>query len=616
MSPPKARSNADSKTEEVNLLKRSLGVFLYTRRALELVWGTSRTLTVGLAGLTLIAGLLPPVVAWVGAQIVDAVLQTVDTGALADKRAALGWIGLEALLVISLAACRKGLDVSQSLLRALLGHRVNMLILDKAQTLDLKHFEDAELYDRMTQARREASSRPLSLVRRSFGLIQNALSLASFGALLAAYSPLAVLLLAIAAVPAFISETRFSGAAFRLFKWRSPEKRKQTYLEVVLAREDYAKEVKLLQLGPLLVERYDAIFHTLFQEDRSLTLRRGGWGFGLGLLSSATLYGAYAWVALSAMASLITLGQMTMYLMVFKQGQGAFSAILQAIGGMYEDNLYLSNLYAFLDMPVERPTGTAREGSQPGDGLRFEGVGFTYPGASSAALFDVDLHLKPGRRLALVGHNGSGKTTLIKLLTGLYQPTQGQVRLDGTPLADWEPAALRRRLGVIFQDFVHYQLTVGENIGVGDVPNIADGPRLMRAADKGMAKPFIDTMPEGHDTQLGSWFKNGRELSVGQWQKIALSRAFMRDEADILVLDEPTASMDAEAEAEIFQRLTDQAEGQMTLLISHRFSTVRMADDIVVLDGGRVIERGDHGQLMAQAGRYAHMFSLQAKGYQ
>ncbi|MFT5586787.1 MAG: ATP-binding cassette subfamily B protein [Cognaticolwellia sp.] len=612
MSPVSASPTVD----KPSWLRRSLGVFLYTRRALELVWATSRILTAALASLTLIAGLLPPAVAWTGARIVDAVLHAIETGEQPDQRVALLWIGLEAALIISLAGCQKGLEVSQSLLRAQLGHRVNMLILDKAQSLELKHFEDAELYDRMTQARREASSRPLSLVKRSFGLVQNGLSLASFGALLAAYSPLAVLLLVVVAVPAFISETRFSGEAFRLFKWRSPEKRKQAYLEVVIAREDYAKEVKLLELGPLLVQRYNRIFHTLYKEDRSLTLRRGKWGFGLGLLSSTTLYGAYIWVALSAMASLITLGQMTMYLMVFKQGQSAFSAILKAVGGMYEDNLYLSNLYAFLDMPITRNEGTATQGCTPGDGIRFEDVGFTYPAATTPALVGISLHLKPGRRLALVGHNGSGKTTLIKLLTGLYRPSVGQILLDGTPLDDWQPRALRQRLGVIFQDFVHYQLSVGENIGVGDVAHIDDAPRLMAAAEKGMSKPFIDAMPEGHQTQLGSWFKNGRELSVGQWQKIALSRAFMRDEADILVLDEPTASMDAEAEAEIFQRLTDQAQGQMTILISHRFSTVRMADDIVVLDEGRVIETGDHATLMAAEGRYAHLFSLQAAGYQ
>ncbi|TNE87183.1 MAG: ABC transporter ATP-binding protein [Deltaproteobacteria bacterium] len=591
-------------------------MFRYTRRAVELVWGTSRGLTVALAGLTLVAGLLPPAVAWTGAKIIDAVVGAISTGTAADQRTALMWIGVEALLVIALAACQKGLDVSQSLLRAQLGHRVNMLILDKARTLELTHFEDAELYDQMTQARREASSRPLSLVRRSFGLMQNTLSLVSYGALLAAFSPLAVLLLAVAAVPAFVSETRFAGEAFRLFKWRSPEKRKQAYLEVVIAREDYAKEVKLLELGPLLVQRYDDIFQKLYAEDRSLTLRRGLWGFGLGLLSSAALYGAYVWVAVAAMASRITLGQMTMYLMVFKQGQSAFSAILQAVGGMYEDNLYLSNLYEFLDLPVEAREGTAVEGSRPGDGIRFEQVGFTYPGATSPALSGVDLHLPPGRRLALVGHNGSGKTTLIKLLTRLYEPTEGRILLDGTPLTEWQPDALRRRVGVIFQDFVRYQFTVGENIGVGDVPHIDEQPRLDDAAEKGMAKPFIDEMPDGHDTQLGRWFKNGRELSIGQWQKVALSRAFMREQADILVLDEPTAAMDAEAEAEIFQRLTDLTEDQMAILISHRFSTVRMADDIVVLHKGAVVEAGDHEGLMAENGRYAHMFNLQAAGYQ
>ncbi|MCO4747345.1 MAG: ABC transporter ATP-binding protein [Proteobacteria bacterium] len=596
--------------------RRSLGVFRYTTRAIELVWGTSKSLTAALAALTLTAGLLPPAIAFTGSLIIDAVVTAIDTGLAVDQAVAMRWIAVEAVLVIALAAAQKGLDVSQSLLRALLGHRVNMLILEKSLELELTHFEDPELYDQMTQARREASSRPLSLVRRSFGLIQNSISLASYAALLAQFSLLAVALLALAAVPAFIAETQFAGEAFRLFKWRSPEKRKQAYLEVVVAREDYAKEVKLLQIGPMLVGRYDAIFKKLFGEDRSLTLRRGFWGFALGLLSSAALYGAYLWVAMAAMATRITLGQMTMYLMVFKQGQSGFSAILQAVGGMYEDNLYLSNLYEFLDLEVATASGTVTAGSAPGDGIRFEGVSFTYPGATTPALSGVDLHIPPGSRLALVGHNGSGKTTLIKLLARLYMPSSGQILLDGTPLVEWEPQALRRRVGVIFQDFVRYQLTIGENIGVGDVPNIDDADRLDEAAEKGMAKPFIDDMPKGHETQLGRWFKDGRELSIGQWQKVALSRAFMREEADILVLDEPTAAMDAEAEAEIFQRLADLTDQQMAILISHRFSTVRMADDIVVLDQGQIVERGDHAALMAVDGRYAHMFTLQAAGYQ
>ena len=312
----------------------------------------------------------------------------------------------------------------------------------------------------------------------------------------------------------------------------------------------------------------------------------------------------------------LTLGEMTMYLLVFRQGQAAFSASLSAVGGMYEDNLYLSNLYAFLEQPVPVEAGVGTVGPEPKDGLRFEGVSFTYPGADTPAVRDLTLHVRPGERLALVGHNGSGKTTLIKLLTRLYSPTAGRILLDGLDLADWQPAALRRRIGVIFQDFVRYQLTVGENVGVGDVGYFEDEERRTRAADKGMALPFVEEMPDAFATQLGRWFKGGRELSIGQWQKVALSRAFMREGADILVLDEPTAAMDAEAEAQIFDRLMALTADQIAILISHRFSTVRMADHIVVLDAGRLVEQGTHEALVAHGGVYAHLFALQAAGYQ
>ena len=599
---------------DAGFLTRSLGVFKYTGRAVELVWATSKPLTFIIAGLTLVAGLLPGGIAWVGKQLIDAVVAGADTGL--GPNAALTWLGIEAGLIVAMAAAQRGLSVAQSLLRAQLGHRVNVMILEKAQTLDLTHFEDSEFYDKMTRARREASSRPLSLVRRSFGLVQNAISLVTYGVLLFQFSAWAVLVLAVAAVPAFVAETKFAGEAFRLFRWRSPETRKQMYLEVVLAREDYAKEVKLFGIGQELVDRYRTIFKLLYGEDRDLTLRRGLWGFLLGLLSSAALYGAYAWVVIAAVASRITLGQMTMYLLVFRQGQAAFSAILQAIGGMYEDNLYLSNLYEFLEQEVEPLEGTATEGPRPEDGIAFEDVWFTYPGATEPAIRGVTFQVRPGTRLALVGHNGSGKTTLIKLLTRLYAPDKGRITLDGLPLQDWEPEALRARVGVIFQDFVKYQFTVGENVGLGDVDRVDDQPGIERAADRGMAAPFIEGFPNTYDTQLGRWFKDGRELSIGQWQKVALSRAMMRESADILVLDEPTAAMDAEAEAEIFQRLADLTDQQMAILISHRFSTVRMADHIAVLDKGALVEQGTHESLMADDGRYAHLFTLQAKGYQ
>ena len=593
-------------------------VFQYTRHALELVWATSRPLTIALAALTLVAGVLPAGIAFIGAKIVDAVVAAIAahgaTGAV-DLSTVLGYVILEGVLVAALAATQRGLSTCQSLLRAQLGQRVNEMILEKALTLELRHFEDSEFYDKLTRARREASTRPLSLVMRSFGLVQNFIALASYGMLLWQFSPWAVLVLLLAGLPSFVAEAKFSGDAFRLFRWRSPETRMQMYLETVLAREDHAKEVKLFGLGPLLLDRYRAIFRKVFKEDRALTIRRDTWGFFLGLISTAAFYAAYAWIAVSAVRGQITLGQMTMYVLLFRQGQAAVSASLAAISGMYEDNLYLSTLYDYLDTPVDMPSGSASAGPDPGDGVRFENVSFTYPGATEPAVHDVSLHLRPGHSLALVGENGSGKTTLIKLLTRLYVPSAGRITLDGLDLAQWNPVALRQRVAVIFQDFARYQLKVGENIGVGDVEHFEDEARWREAAELATASPFVEEMPAGYQTQLGKWFKDGRELSGGQWQKIALARAFIREGADLLVLDEPTAAMDARAEAQVFEQFRELARERMVILISHRFSTVRMADEIVVIQGGRVLERGSHDDLMALDGHYAHLFTLQAKGY-
>jgi ATP-binding cassette subfamily B protein len=597
------------------VLRDTLGVYRYSGRAISLVWKTSRGLTCALFGLSLIGGVIPAAIAYVGKLIVDAVVHAMQHDVHASTERALWYVALELGLVVLLGATQRTIGVVRSLLRALLGHRVNMMILEKAVTLDLTHFEDSEFYDRMTRARREASSRPLSLVMRTFGLVQDGISLVSYGVLLFAFSRWALVGLIVAALPAFVSEARFSGEAFRLFRWRTPETRQQAYLESVLAREDYAKEVQLFGLGPRLLGRYDEIFQSLYGEDRRLTIRRGVWGFALGLLSNGAFYAAYAWIALSAIAGKISLGQMTIYLLVFKQGQSSLTSVLASIGGMYEDNLYLSNLYTFLEEDVPAPTGTQARGPAPGSGLCFENVSFSYPGNDKPAVSHIDLVVKPGEKLALVGENGSGKTTLIKLMTRLYSPSEGRITLDGLDLEEWRPDVLRKRIGVIFQDFARYQLIVGENIGVGDVTAFDDEARWKDAAQKGLAAPFVEELPEGYHTQLGRWFKGGRELSIGQWQKVALARAFMRKDADILVLDEPTASMDAEAETQIFDRFRDMTENQIAVLISHRFSTVRMADQIVVLAGGRIIEHGSHDDLSQKGGHYAHLFSLQAAGY-
>ena len=526
------------------------------------------------------------------------------------------YVGLEALAVILLAGSQRGLTICQSLLRALMGQRVNVLILEKALTLDLRQFEDSEFYDKLTNARREASVRPLSLVSRTFGLVQNALSLFTYGILLVNFSGWAVVVLILAAMPVFIAETKFAGEGFRLFSWRAPETRQQNYLENLLAREDFVTEVKLYQLGEMLLGRYRGLFDQLYGEDRDLTLRRGLWGYLLSLISTGAFYLAYAWIVLETVLGKISLGDMTMYLTVFRQGQSTFSNALTSIGGMYEDNLYLSNLYDFLEEEVPRSWGKATIGLDSQDGIRFENVSFTYPGSSKPALRNISLHLKPREKLAIVGENGSGKTTLIKLLTRLYTPDSGRIFLDGLDLQEWDVDVLRRRIGVIFQNFVRYQFTVGENIGVGDVEHLENKTNWQTAAQKGMAQSFIDQLPQSFQTQLGRWFKEGQELSGGQWQKIALSRAFMRSQADILVLDEPTSAIDAQAEFEIFNHFRAITQNQMVLLISHRFSTVRMADKILVIENGEVIEQGTHEELLQVRGRYAKLFQLQAAGYQ
>jgi ATP-binding cassette subfamily B protein len=384
---------------------------------------------------------------------------------------------------------------------------------------------------------------------------------------------------------------------------------------MVLTREDGVKEVKLLQLGKLFLQRYVDIFRNIYKEDKNLVLRRGFWGYVLGLLASIAFYFAYGWVGLAAIGGVITIGQMTMYIAQFRLGQNAVTSSLTSISGMYEDNLYLSNLTEYLEHKVPEKTGDKKSGPNPDEGIRFEHVSFSYENSDVAALDNVSLHIKQGESLAIVGENGSGKTTLIKLLSRLYRPSKGKIYLEGLDLEEWDIEALRKKIGVIFQDFARYQLVVGENIGIGDADEMDLESHVEKAAIKGMADKFIKDLPRSYATQLGTWFKDGKELSGGQWQKIALSRAFMRDKADILVLDEPTAAIDARAEAEIFSHFRDLTAKRIAIIISHRFSTVRMADHIIVLEKGKISERGSHTELIDNGGQYSVLFNLQAQGY-
>jgi ATP-binding cassette subfamily B protein len=461
-------------------------------------------------------------------------------------------------------------------------------------------------------------------------LIQSLLTLLGYSALVSRFSVWAVVGLLLATVPATLAEMRYSKTAFRLRNWRSPESRKLMYFEYVLANDEHAKEVKLFGLGSLFLARYKSLAERFFHEDSRLALRRTVVTHLLALIATLAFYAAYLVMALSAALGQLSIGNLTLYVLAFRNGQQSFQAILNSIGNIYEHNLYMSNLFAYLDMPpdaelAKHTNGQAEPGNStatppsepvPGElGIRLQNVGFQYPGKSDWVLRNVNLFIPRGQSVALVGENGAGKTTLVKLLTRLYQPSEGRIVLDGKDLAEWDPEVLRARLAVVFQDFSQYQLELRENVGLGSIEHMQDAPRVDRALVRGGAQEVASTLTKGVDTQLGRWFQDGVELSGGQWQKVALARGFMREQADILVLDEPTAALDAQAEHAVFQRFAELASGRTTLIISHRFPTVRMADRILVLEHGQVIEDGTHAQLVQQGKTYAHLYQLQASGY-
>lgn len=571
---------------------------------------------IGVLGVS--GGLLPLAVAYVGRLIVDAVVLALGGDTEAGRQAVF-FVAAEAGLMGLGLALTRGSQLLRALLGLKLGHLINLRILTKATELDLAHFEDPKTYDRLQNARREASSRPLNVFSSLIGLLRDLLTLGTIAIALVTFSPLAVLALALATLPSFFSELRFSREAYRLFSWRAPEGRRMKYLEWLLTRDREAKEVKLFGLSEHILGRYRGLYQKFHAEDRSLAMRRAGFGFLLGMLSTAAFYGTYAWIVLRTASGQLSLGEMTFYLAIFRQGQTALRDILLAIGTSYEDGLFMSNLFSFLGMETRARSDSSLRSlslapSRGSGRVSFENVGFTYPGARAAVLRGFDLEVEPGEKIALVGANGAGKSTLVKLLTGLYRPTTGLIRIDGVPITEMSEEELRRRFAVVLQDYVTYQFSAGENIGLGDVAHLEDRERILRAAESGDALELVRELPRGLDTQLGRWFDTGTELSTGQWQKLAVSRAFMR-EADILILDEPSAALDAEAEHRLFERFSKLAEDKTAFLISHRFSTVRMADRIVVLADGTCTESGSHEALLTLGGRYAELFRLQARGY-
>jgi ATP-binding cassette subfamily B protein/ATP-binding cassette subfamily C protein len=600
-------------------LRGARTVFRQVPGTLRLVREADPRGAVTVAALTLVLALLPAAIAWVGKLIVDGVVLAARTGAPADRAEVVWLVAAElGLMSVQLAAGRL-LGLRRELLRGALGNRVNERILEKALELELRHFEDAAVYDKMQNARREASARPLSLVMQVFGVAQNLVTLAALSGLLLRLSPASVLVIVAASVPAFLAEARLSGDSFRLWTWRAPEGRRLNYLEWILTRDSHVKEVKLFHLGPLVLDRYRALFRKFFDEDRRLAVRRLRAGLAFGALSLVAFYGMYALMAQRAARAEITLGDLALYIAVFRQGQGAVQAILQGVGAMYEDALFMSGLFDYLAIPTGGEAPRALPPRAPPRGrpaeVEFRDVSFRYPGREDWALRGLTLTLAPGEKLGLVGENGAGKSTLVKLLMRLYDPTEGEIRYGGVDLRDMDPRDLRERIGAVFQDFVRYQFSAAENIGVGSPEHVEDRVRIARAARQGGAASLVEGLPRGYDTVLGGWFESGHEISAGQWQKLAVARAFMREDAEVLVFDEPTAAIDAEAENELFRRFQALAAERTAIVISHRFSTVRVADRIAVLHGGVLDEVGSHRELVARGGRYARLFGLQAAGY-
>ena len=591
--------------------------FTHTPQAVRFVWRTNRWATVGLGLLTLGGALLPASQAWVGKLIVDGVVASIQSGQNAEQvRKVFIYLLLELGLFLLSAAFNHGRRLLQQLIQLQLANRIRAEIIAKALTLDLAYFEDSDFYDRLQNARREGGYKPVELINDTFLIVQNSITLISFALLMLRFSPWLVVVLLATSIPSFIAETRYSERGFRLLTRRAPETRQVNYLSRLLTEDTAVKEIKLFNLGGTLLNRYTTLFDKFFEEDKSLALRRATAGFGLGLIATLGFYGSYAWIVWYTVQGKISLGDMTLYLAIFRQGQSTFQSILSAVGNIYENNLFMANFFEFLCLePRMKITGQKRKLPLPlRGGIEFRDIGFRYPDREEWALRGVNLIIRSGEKIALVGHNGAGKTTLIKLLSRLYDPTEGSILIDGIDICDLDPLELQQRIGVIFQDFVRYHLPVRENIGFGQIDAMDDVERIAAAARKSGAHAVAEELPEGYETMLGRWFHDGHELSLGQWQKVALARAFMRD-AEILVLDEPTASVDARAEYEIFQNFKALTEGKMAILISHRFSTVRMADRIAVIQEGRIAELGTHDELLRRGGTYAELFSMQAEGY-
>lgn len=585
-------------------------------RALDLVWKATPRYAVINGALTVVMGVLPAITLYFSKLIVDGVILAARTQTRADVSHVVTLVAVW----FAVQLVQSGLSAASSLVTSLqsdlLSNYISVRIIEKANALDLSYFENAQFYDKLENARQGAGYRPSQMMTQLFGLLRSLITFVSVIGVLASLSPWLVLLVIAVSIPSLIYQVKYSGQFFSLLTGRAPEQRKLNYLSWLLTTDGPVKELRIFGLHGNLLERYRELFEKFFRENRDLNIRKSTSQYALGALSTIVSGITYVYVVFAVIAGRVSVGGLTLYYQAFQQSQSTLTGILAGLGGMYENALFLGNLFDFMAFAPELPV-RADPVPMPAvilDGITLDHVSFKYPGTDKWVLEDISFTIHAGETVALVGANGAGKTTLVKLLTRLYDPTEGRVLLDGINLRDFDPAEVRSRAGVIFQDYVKFQLTARENVGFGRIEAIDDQARIESAVDEAGAGSVIADLPDGYDTPLGRWFQDGQELSIGQWQKIALARAFMRD-ADLLILDEPTASLDVRSEYEVFQAFHDLTAGKMAVLISHRFSSVRMADRIVVIENGRVIENGTHDTLVLAGGRYAELFDLQAASY-
>lgn len=595
------------------------GLARHARRTLGMAARLDRALVGAIIGCQVVDALALVAIAWVGKHLVDAIVATLAMPSQRDPGPAMWWVVVELFLVASRAIAGQLDAYFQLMLRSKLDVHVNVLILEKAARVSFERFEDSEFVDAMTRARNEASFRPFDLLVQSLSLGRHVITLIGFSILIASLGPWAILVLFAAAVPPFVAQAKHGRATFALQRSRTTRTRRAAYVSEIMTGESTAKEVKLFGLARWLIDLYADIRFGLRAEEVALASSRARLAVALSVLSTIVLYATYGVAVLRTVAGAISLGSLTLYLLVLRQGQSTLQSALTAIARAYEANLFISTLYDYLEVEEGEPEAAlafdaddTRSRETP-PRIELRNVSFRYPGSTVDALRDVSLDIASGETIALVGRNGAGKTTLIKLLVGLHRPTAGAILIDGVDTASIPVVELRRRVGVIFQDFARLHLTAGDNIGVGWLPLRTDVDAIRRAARAAGAAELIERLPGGLSTPLGRAF-GGDELSIGQWQRVALARAFMR-KSRILVLDEPTAAMDAEAEHEIFQRFRDLKASRTALLITHRLSTAQMADRVVVFDAGHVVEQGTHDQLMTANGNYAELFRLHAAVY-